>query len=93
MSSARRHNVRIDLATNDIIEQIADERGPDGEDILARIQSLPPDLSAVLSLRCLSGLTSLQQIDEKLDARIASRLSAMECFTLTFPDYRKKGRV
>ncbi len=56
--SVRRRTIRVEAFPAAIIEQIADIAGPEGEDIVSAIRQLPAELSAVISLRYLSGLTT-----------------------------------
>jgi RNA polymerase sigma factor (sigma-70 family) len=60
----KRQTIRIDVAPQTILEQIADEN-PQVIGILDALQSLPPMLSAITAMVYVSGLTH-QQIGEIL---------------------------
>ena len=60
--SVKRQTIRIDVAPQAILEQIADEN-PQVIGILDALQSLPPMLSAITAMVYVSGLTH-QQIAE-----------------------------
>jgi RNA polymerase sigma factor (sigma-70 family) len=58
LNSGSRRTTFEEITPQAILEQIADLKGRSGEDIVAAIRKLPPDLSSVLSLRYLSGMTN-----------------------------------
>jgi DNA-directed RNA polymerase specialized sigma24 family protein len=79
LKSGRRKTIKIDVLPDALLEQIADiPSGPDGDDIMGELRSMPAELSAVISMRYFSGLTAREIADiMSISTRTAERKIAV----------------